>query len=71
MAGKPRGSPWKTLDRDLKRIVQMEYATAPVSLPLVGPGIAPVFFWAMMAALGGLVAAVMSAMIFLLLNARP
>jgi len=43
MAGNPQGSPWKTLDRDLKRIVQMESATAYVSRPLVGPGIALAF----------------------------
>ena len=35
MVRKPQGSPWKTLDRDLKRIVQMEQATAYVSRPLV------------------------------------
>jgi len=43
MIRKPQGSPWKTLDRDLKRIVQMESATTYVSRPLVGPGIALVF----------------------------
>jgi len=34
MAREPQGSQWKTLDRDLKRIVQMESATAYVSRPL-------------------------------------
>jgi inorganic phosphate transporter, PiT family len=43
MVRKPQGSPWKTLDRDLKRIVQLEQATAYVSRPLVGPGIALAF----------------------------
>lgn len=54
MARKPQGSPWKTLDKDLKRIVQMEYATALVSRPLVGPGIALAFI-----AMVGLAAAIL------------
>ena len=34
---------WETLDRDLNRISQLELATAYVSRPLVGPGIALAF----------------------------
>ena len=37
------GHQWKTLDKDLNRISQVEYATAYVSRPLVAPGIALAF----------------------------
>ena len=37
------GQSWKTLDKDLNRISQVEYATAYVSRPLVAPGIALAF----------------------------
>jgi len=37
------GNQWKTLDKDLGRISQIEYATTYVSRPLVGPGIALAF----------------------------
>jgi inorganic phosphate transporter, PiT family len=54
MARDPQGSPWKTLDKDLKRIVQLEAATAYVARPLVGPGIALAFI-----VLTGLAAAIL------------
>jgi len=53
MAQEPLGHPWKTLDRDLNRISQVEYATAYVSRPLVGSGIALAFI-----TLAGIAAAV-------------
>lgn len=37
------GNQWKTLDKDLGRISQIEYATTHVARPLVGPGIALAF----------------------------
>ncbi len=43
MAQDPRRNQWKTLDTDLNRISQIELATAYVSRPLVGPGIALTF----------------------------
>ena len=43
MASDPNGHHWKTLDRDLNRISQMEYATHVVSKPLVGLGVALAF----------------------------
>ncbi len=43
MVTEPKGSQWKTLDTDLNRISQVELATAYVSRPLVGPGIALAF----------------------------
>jgi inorganic phosphate transporter, PiT family len=43
MAIKPRGSQWKTLDKDLNRISRLEYATAYAGRPLVAPGIALAF----------------------------
>lgn len=43
MSRTPRGSQWKTLDTDLNRISQVEYATAYVSRPMVGSGIALAF----------------------------
>ena len=43
MTKDPQGRPWRTLDKDLKRISQMEYATAYVSRPLIGLGIALAF----------------------------
>ena len=53
MSDTPRGSQWKTLDRDLNRISQVEYATAYVARPLVAPGIALAFI-----VLAGIAAAV-------------
>ena len=53
MSNKPLGSQWKTLDTDLNRISQVEYATAYVSRPMVGSGIALAFI-----VIAGLVAAV-------------
>ena len=53
MTGTPRGKRWKTLDKDLGRISQIEYATSHVARPLVAPGVALVFM-----AAAGLVAAV-------------
>ena len=43
MSNAPKGNQWKTLDKDLNRISQMEYATMAVSRPLVAPGIALAF----------------------------
>ncbi|MEP5154999.1 inorganic phosphate transporter [Planktotalea sp.] len=43
MAKNPLGSQWKTLDRDLNRISQLEMATAYVSRPMIGVGISFVF----------------------------
>ncbi|MGR3614590.1 MAG: inorganic phosphate transporter [Paracoccaceae bacterium] len=43
MTQTPERPPWKTLDKDLNRISQMEAATAYISRPLVAPGIALVF----------------------------
>ncbi|MBY6044745.1 inorganic phosphate transporter [Phaeobacter italicus] len=43
MSDAPERPQWKTLDRDLNRISQLELATAYVSRPLVAPGIALVF----------------------------
>jgi PiT family inorganic phosphate transporter len=40
MAQSPDSKNWKTLDKDLGRISQIEYATTYVSKPLVAPGIA-------------------------------
>ena len=37
------GKSWATLDKDLNRISRVEYATAYVGRPLVGPGIALAF----------------------------
>ena len=54
MTDTPGSNQWKTLDRDLGRISQMEYATAYVSRPLVGPGIGLVFML-----VAGLIAAVL------------
>lgn len=53
MAKKPIGQQWKTLDKDLNRISQVEYATTYVARPLVGPGIALAFI-----VIAGLAAAV-------------
>jgi PiT family inorganic phosphate transporter len=39
----PETNQWKTLDKDLSRISQVEYATTYVSRPLVGTGLALVF----------------------------
>jgi PiT family inorganic phosphate transporter len=54
MAKKSTDRPWRTLDKDLKRIVQMEHATAYVSRPLVAPGVALAFIL-----LAGLMAAIL------------
>lgn len=43
MSDAPQRSQWNTLDKDLNRISQVELATAYVSRPLVGPGIALAF----------------------------
>ncbi|MBI6630166.1 inorganic phosphate transporter [Pontibaca salina] len=43
MSKKPQGRRWKTLDTDLNRISNVEYATAQVSRPLVASGIALAF----------------------------
>ncbi len=43
MTQSPLGNNWTTLDKDLKRIGQLELATAYVARPLVGTGIALVF----------------------------
>ncbi|MCK8483515.1 inorganic phosphate transporter [Aliiroseovarius sp. S2029] len=53
MGAEKRGSQWKTLDKDLNRISQVEYATQYVSRPLVGMGIALAFI--VIAALGAAV----------------
>ena len=45
MAKKTKGSQWKTLDTDLNRIGQMEYATAYVARPMVATGIAMAFIF--------------------------
>ena len=45
---------WKTLDKDLNRISQIEYATSYVARPLIGPGIALAFM-----VIAGLAAAVL------------
>jgi len=39
----PDSNQWKTLDKDLRRISQIEYATSYVARPLIAPGIALVF----------------------------
>ncbi|MBY6135292.1 inorganic phosphate transporter [Leisingera sp. XS_AS12] len=43
MSDAPQRSQWKTLDKDLNRISQVELATSYVSRPLVAPGIALAF----------------------------
>ncbi|MCZ0813240.1 MAG: inorganic phosphate transporter [Pseudomonadota bacterium] len=43
MPDTPDSNQWKTLDKDLRRISQIEYATSYVARPLVAPGIALVF----------------------------
>ena len=43
MAETPETNQWKTLDKDLNRISQVEYATSYVSRPLIGMGLALVF----------------------------
>ncbi|WP_299849073.1 inorganic phosphate transporter [uncultured Roseovarius sp.] len=53
VADRPSSKQWKTLDKDLGRISQVEYATAYVARPLVGPGIALIFM-----ILAGLVAGI-------------
>ncbi len=53
MAKSPVGNQWKTLDSDLNRISQIEYATSYVARPMVGPGISLAFI-----VIAGLAAAV-------------
>ncbi|MHA6265016.1 inorganic phosphate transporter [Arenibacterium sp. CAU 1754] len=53
MSNTPLGKQWKTLDTDLNRISQVEYATTYVSRPMVGSGIALAFI-----VMAGLAAAV-------------
>ncbi len=43
MSTSPENKQWKTLDKDLGRISQIEYATHYVSKPLVAPSIALIF----------------------------
>lgn len=43
MGDTPKGNQWRTLDKDLNRISQVEYATQYVSRPLVGMGVALAF----------------------------
>jgi len=43
MSPTPKNKQWSTLDKDLGRISQIEYATTYVSRPLVAPGIALAF----------------------------
>ncbi|SLN21727.1 Low-affinity inorganic phosphate transporter 1 [Roseovarius litorisediminis] len=43
MADRPDSKHWNTLDKDLNKISQVEYATAYVARPLVAPGIALAF----------------------------
>ena len=43
MATGPTGNQWRTLDKDLNRISQVEYATNFVSRPLVGLGVSLAF----------------------------
>ncbi len=54
MPSSPKNDQWSTLDKDLGRISQIEYATSYVSRPLVAPGIALVFI-----VVAGLAAAVL------------
>ncbi|MDK3072335.1 anion permease [Sedimentitalea sp. JM2-8] len=53
MSNAPIGNQWKTLDTDLNRISQVEYATAYVARPMVATGIAMAFI--VIAALAGAV----------------
>ncbi|SPF75197.1 Low-affinity inorganic phosphate transporter 1 [Aliiroseovarius pelagivivens] len=53
MSGENSGNQWKTLDKDLNKITQVEYATQLVSRPLVGLGVALAFI--VVAALGAAV----------------
>ncbi|KNX42698.1 Low-affinity inorganic phosphate transporter 1 [Roseovarius tolerans] len=43
MAGSPDSKQWNTVDKDLNKISQVEYATAYISRPLVAPGVALAF----------------------------
>ncbi|WP_297768556.1 inorganic phosphate transporter [uncultured Roseovarius sp.] len=43
MADSPDSKQWTTIDKDLSKISQVEYATAYISRPLVAPGIALAF----------------------------
>ncbi|MCK0126508.1 inorganic phosphate transporter [Gelidibacter sp. F2691] len=43
MSGESKGNQWKTLDKDLNRISQVESATQYVARPLVGMGVALAF----------------------------
>jgi PiT family inorganic phosphate transporter len=51
----PNGNQWKTLDKDLNRISQVEYAQAYVARPMVGLGVALAFI---------IIAALVAALIF-------
>ncbi|NDW53280.1 inorganic phosphate transporter [Aliiroseovarius sp. PrR006] len=53
MSGENSGNQWKTLDKDLNKITQVEYATQLVARPLVGMGVALAFI--VIAALGAAV----------------
>ncbi|WP_424938984.1 inorganic phosphate transporter [Aliiroseovarius sp. S253] len=53
MSGENSGNQWKTLDKDLNKITQVEYATQLVARPLVGMGVALAFI--VVAALGAAV----------------
>ncbi len=53
MAGAPNGSQWKTLDKDLNKISQVEYAAQYIARPMVGLGVALAFI--VIAALGAAV----------------
>ncbi|WP_133489213.1 inorganic phosphate transporter [Aliiroseovarius marinus] len=53
MSGENSGNQWKTLDKDLNKISQVEYATQLVARPLVGMGVALAFI--VVAALGAAV----------------
>ncbi|HMB14199.1 MAG TPA: inorganic phosphate transporter [Roseovarius sp.] len=43
MADSPDSKQWNTVDKDLNKISQVEYATAYISRPLVAPGVALAF----------------------------
>jgi PiT family inorganic phosphate transporter len=43
VAGSPDSKQWNTVDKDLNKISQVEYATAYISRPLVAPGVALAF----------------------------
>ncbi|UWQ01121.1 inorganic phosphate transporter [Aliiroseovarius crassostreae] len=53
MSDAPKGNQWNTLDKDLNKISQFEYAAQYISRPLVGMGVALVFI--VVAAIGAAV----------------